>query len=486
MQNGVYAKNQWTQGTGPIFENTCPATGEVVWQGHAASREQVFDVANSASKAFETWSIASQQDRNDVLRAYAAALDIRKEAIATAISRDMGKPFWESLTEAGAMVAKIEISIKAMEERAGHKESSTDFGGMRLRHRAHGVMAVFGPFNFPGHLPNGHIVPALLAGNTCIFKPSEQAPSVAGIIAEAFEEAGLPANCLNIVQGGRDTGAALLDADINGVLFTGSATTGTAFHRHFAGRPDVILALEMGGNSPLIVDGPTDIDTAADTIFQSAFISSGQRCSCARRLVVTDSIDQEALISALQQRIENVAIGFWNEENVFIGPLVSPHAARAAIEFEQRLIKNGGVSLKRLEMSDRSQALLRPGLVDVTGIAEREDEELFGPLLQIIRVSDSDAALREANASRFGLAAGVVTDDDDLWNFYADRLRAGILNRNRATAGAASSMPFGGPGLSGNYRPSAYYAADYCAWPQASQIAETTAPFSAPGYPSTR
>ena len=192
MLNDVYINNRWFKGEGKALSNACPSTNEVVWQGNAASQTQVENAVNAARAALKDWSQRPQAERNEILLRYAEALKTRKEDIAKAISQDMGKPIWESRTEANAMAGKVAISIQALEERAGSKTGETAFGGTKLVHRSHGVMAVLGPFNFPGHLPNGHIVPALLAGNVCVFKPSEQAPSVAAIMADAFAQAGLP------------------------------------------------------------------------------------------------------------------------------------------------------------------------------------------------------------------------------------------------------------------------------------------------------
>ena len=482
MDRSVYFNGSWERGRGAAFENLNPADGNVTWRGSAASEAQVTSAVQSARDAFNTWGKRPQEDRTAVLEAYAKALEARADKIAEAISRDMGKVAWEARAEAGAMVAKVGISIKAQEERAGTKQLDAAFGSAELGHRPHGVMAVFGPFNFPGHLPNGHIVPALLAGNTCVFKPSEQAPSVAEIMADAFEEAGLPSGCLTIVHGARETGQALLNADINGLLFTGSATTGTLFHRHFAGRPDVILALEMGGNNPLIVWDADNIDAAADIAALSAFYTTGQRCSCARRLIVPDDDFGQKVIEAVIERARSLQIGSSEEPDTFMGPLVSEAAAQQAIDFQMKLSKLGGKSLRRLKRLDRGHGFVSAGVIDMTGAKDIPDEELFGPLLQVYRVPDFDAAIDQANSTRFGLAGGLISDDPNLWEFAKLRMRAGILNRNRPTAGASGSLPFGGPGLSGNFRPGAYYAADYCAWPQASQIAPEPQPMTAQGF----
>jgi succinylglutamic semialdehyde dehydrogenase len=483
MSDAVWIDGEWRNGKGAVFQNHCPATGDVVWEGASATVDDVSAAVSSARSAFHGWSRMPQSERTAILEAYADEIGNRADAIAEAISRDMGKALWESRGEAATMKAKVAVSIAAQVERAGGKVQEAAFGSMHLTHRAHGVMAVYGPFNFPGHLPNGHIVPALLAGNTCVFKPSELAPSVAAIMAEAFAAAGLPAGVMNIVHGGRETGAALLNADINGLLFTGSANTGVLFHKHFAGRPEVILALEMGGNNPLIIWDPADVDAAADIAAQSAFLTTGQRCSCARRVILPEGAFGDAVVEAIVARAKGLKIGAWNEDGVFMGPLVSEQAAGNAVEFQMMLSKKGGNSLRRLKRMDRGGGFVTAGVIDVTQATDIPDEELFGPLMQIVRVPDFDRALQRANATRYGLSGGLISDDDALWIKAHSELRAGILNRNRPTAGASGAMPFGGPGLSGNYRPGAYYAADYSAWPQASQVSPSAKRMSAQGFP---
>jgi len=449
------------------IKSICPATGDVVWEGAAASADKVHAAVAKARKAFADWSLTSFDHRAQIAQKYAEAVREKSEDIALAISRDMGKPLWEARTEAGAMANKVAVSIQSYEERTPTRITDTT----RLAHRPHGVMAVFGPFNFPGHLPNGHIIPSLLAGNTVVFKPSELTPQVADIMGACWNEAGLPEGVLNIVQGARETGAALLDAEIDGLLFTGSAATGTYFHKHFAGRPEIILALEMGGNNPLIIQEPVDVNAATDLAFMSGFITAGQRCTCARRLILPTGKFGDAVIAALQDKIAKVKIGRWDIDDIFMGPVVSTGAAEAAMKFEADLIARGGKSLTAL---DRDGAFLRPGLIDVTGVSV-PDEELFAPFLQVVRTPDLDTAITTANDTRFGLASGLICDDAEVWDHARPRLRAGIINWNKPTTGAASTLPFGGPGLSGNHRPAAYYAADYCAWPQAGQISETAA-----------
>jgi succinylglutamic semialdehyde dehydrogenase len=486
LHGGVFHNNAWSTGHGPHFTSNDPVTGEAVFSANAADAEQVQAAVDAARAAFGAWSLTSRAHRITIMEAYAKALQARGPAIAEAISRDMGKALWESTAEVGAMVGKIAISIRAYDQRTGTSTEATAFGAAALEHRAWGVMAVLGPFNFPGHLPNGHIVPALLAGNTVVFKPSELAPTVATLMVEAFQEAGLPDGVLNVVMGARDTGAALLAAEgIDGVLFTGSATTGTAIHAMFGGRPDVILALEMGGNNPLIIWPSADVEASADILVHSAFITSGQRCSCARRIILPSGDFGDAVLDATRARIDRMLIAPWNNpEAPFIGPVINATQAARVTAFEAELIALGGKPIVSPKVGVEGPAFVRPGLIDMSHATADHDEELFAPFAQVFRVNSFDAAIARANATKFGLSSGLVCDDPALWAIANQRLRAGLINWNRPTTGAASSLPFGGPGFSGNARPSAFYAADYCAFPISRQEATTAQRISAPGLAS--
>lgn len=482
MRTELFIDGVWRRGGGEMFSSHDPVSGDKVWEGRAADAEDVAEAMAAARLAFPAWSRRPLAERIAIVRAFGKEIEKRGEEIARTISREMGKAAWDAKSEVQAMIGKVELSIKAQGERAGAREEKAAFGAMTLSHRAHGVLAAFGPFNFPGHLPNGHIVPALLAGNCVLFKPSELTPGVGALMVEAWEAAGLPAGVLNLLQGGRETGAAILDLHgLNGVLFTGSAHTGALIHRKFAGQPDVMLALELGGNNPLIVWPPVDANAAANLIAHSAFATSGQRCSCARRLIVPQGAAGDEIVAALAALTPRIAVGPATQTpEPFLGPLVNAQSADRAIKFEQGLIALGAKSIVPLK---RDGAFVHPGVVDVTGLAP-PDEELFGPLLQIYRVADFDHALDVANATRFGLSGGLISDDPALWARVKNELRAGVLNWNRPTTGASGAMPFGGPGLSGSLRPSAYYAADYVAYPVATQLAEKAVVIPAPGLPA--
>ena len=461
-----------------LLASHCPATGRLLWEGPAAEGGDVTRAIEAARRAFASWSIAPLAERLAHVRAFADALKSGAEPLASAIAEETGKPLWEGRQEVASMIGKVETSISAQAERAGQRAQDMSFGRAVLRHRPHGVMAVLGPFNFPGHLPNGHIVPALLAGNTVVFKPSEETPLVGEMVARYWRDAGLPKGVFGIVQGRRETGAALVGGDIDGLLFTGSAAAGAHFRRLFVDRPEVILALELGGNNPLIAwDG--EPEAVASIVVQSAYITAGQRCSCARRLILPEGKTGDAFAEAIDGFADRLIIGQWDDDpEPFLGPLISPSAASRARDAVASRLAAGAREVRGIgKVSGRSDAFVTPAIVDVTGV-NVPDEEIFAPVLQLVRVPDFAAAIIAANDTAYGLAGGLITHDESLWHLYADHARAGVLNWNRPTTGAAGTMPFGGLGASGNHRPSAYYAADYSAYPVASFEASDVANLS--------
>ncbi|WP_434658114.1 succinylglutamate-semialdehyde dehydrogenase [Pseudomonas sp. R3-56] len=470
MMKSLYIAGSWLEGQGDVFESLNPVTQQVLWTGKGATAAQVESAVQAARQAFPEWARRSLDERIQVLEAFAGTLKTQADELARCIGEETGKPLWEAATEVTSMINKVAISVQSYRERTGEKSCPLGDATAVLRHKPHGVVAVFGPYNFPGHLPNGHIVPALLAGNCVLFKPSELTPKVAELTVQCWVEAGLPAGVLNLLQGARETGIALAaDPGIDGLFFTGSSRTGNLLHQQFSGRPDKILALEMGGNNPLVVDEVADVDAAVYTIIQSAFISAGQRCTCARRLLVPEGAWGDALLARLVQVSSTLEVGAFDQQPApFMGSVVSLGAAKALMDAQNHLLGKGAVPLLAMTQPQPQAALLTPGILDVTAVTERPDEELFGPLLQVIRYQDFAAAISEANNTQYGLAAGLLSDSQERYDQFWLQSRAGIVNWNKQLTGAASSAPFGGIGASGNHRASAYYAADYCAYPVAS------------------
>jgi len=444
-----------------------PASGEELWRGPLAD---VDAAVSAARQAWAPWAAQPLTTRIGIMRDFANAVRRDADTFADLIAREAGKPLWEARKEVDAVVNKVDISVQAYAERTGKKKFDAGIGGSAaLRHKPHGVMAVLGPFNFPAHLPNGHIVPALIAGNAVLFKPSEKTPAVGEALVAAFHSAGVPEGVLQLIVGGPEEGKALVaHPGIDGVLFTGSAQVGIAINRKLAANPAKIVALEMGGNNPIVVTDTPKLADAAAVIVQSAFATAGQRCTAARRLIVKDSVYDD-LMAELVPLARKLMVGDpLGEPQPFMGPVIDNETADRLSESFVALLTAGGRVLLHMRRTAPDLPFLSPGIIDVTDVPDRPDIELFGPLLQVIRVPDLDAGIAEANNTRFGLSASLIGGSpDDYGRFWAN-IRAGIINWNSPTNGASSKAPFGGIGLSGNHRPAAYYAADYCAYPVAS------------------
>ena len=448
-----------------------PASGEEVWTG--APGDAAAEVA-AARLAWPSWAAHSLAFRIETLRRFANVVRTREEEFARLISRETGKPFWEARTEVGAVINKVDISIAAYAERTPQRKLEGALQSrVAVRHKPHGVLAVLGPYNFPAHLPNGHIVPALIAGNAVVFKPSEKTPATGAFLVDCFHEAGVPDGVLRLLIGGPAEGKALAGQDgIDGLLFTGSVRGGQALHRQFAETPNKILALELGGNNPLVAWDVKDVGSAAAMIVQSAYLSAGQRCTAARRLIVEDG-QHEPLIEAVTALVDRLIVDHpFADPQPFMGPVIDTAAADQVQEQWLNLMMKGGTPIRRLDRPFEERPYLTPAIIDVTDVKARPDEEIFGPVLQIVRVKDFDAAIDEANATRFGLAASLIGGSPEMYDRFWANVRAGVINWNKPTNGAPSNAPFGGIGLSGNHRPSAFYAADYCAYPVTSVEAD--------------
>jgi succinylglutamic semialdehyde dehydrogenase len=460
---------RWAKGSGEPLIAVNPINHPHPFTTRKGVPAEVSAAVEAAAASQFAWSTAPLERRIEIAKNYAQTLQRRKESLTAQISNEVGKPLWESAQEVDSMIRKVDLGIQAYHDRTGTREQPLNDSLSVVSHRAHGIVVVLGPFNFPGHLPNGHIVPAILAGNCVLFKPSEFTPGVGALMADCWTKAGLPAGVLNLVQGDRTTAESMLsDPRINGVYFTGSAAAGISIHQRFAGRPDVILALEMGGNNAMIALSSTT--EAARTAAVSAFLTSGQRCTCTRRLIVVGTADK--ILAPLAECARQIRVGL-PDTKPFMGPVIHRAATERVLAFQKKLVAGGASILEACKPTELGLPYLRPGIVDVTKVENRLDEEIFGPLLQVVRVNSLDEAIAEANNTRFGLAAGLLGGTREEFQKFRQQARAGVINWNRPTTGASSAAPFGGIGISGNHRPTALYAADYCAYPIATLQSET-------------
>ncbi|MCH9763810.1 MAG: succinylglutamate-semialdehyde dehydrogenase [Gammaproteobacteria bacterium] len=470
-----YIDGHWITGSGTSFISTNPVNQHPIWQGHNAMPPEVSAAFETALHHAHAWASLSTNTRIQYLEQFASCVQNKSEQLSTLISLETGKPYWEASTETAAVIQKIKLSIKAYHERTSPSTSAIDDTNQSLRYKPHGVVAVLGAFNFPAHLSNGHIVPALLAGNTVIYKPSEYTPYVAEFIMQCWHDSKLPKGVLNLIQGNAETAHALIETPIHAVCFTGSYQTGLAIHQQLSHRPEVLLALEMGGNNPLIIDDNiTNIPAAVYNTLLSSFLTTGQRCTSARRLIIPDSPTGKQFLQQLLTATQALKIGAPNKTPTpFMGPVIHKNQAQKLINVQKNLITLGANALLEMQYIQDNTALISPGILDMRSVYNPPDEEIFGPLIQLYYYHDFDEALVLANQTKYGLAAGLFSDNKAHYAQFYQTIRAGLINWNKPTTGASSALPFGGVGFSGNHRASAYFAADYAAYPIASLEANT-------------
>jgi succinylglutamic semialdehyde dehydrogenase len=446
----------------------------IIWCG-AQDASHINAAVAAARAAMPGWSATPQRDRIALLKRWADVTTRRASDIAGLITDEMGKTLTESLAEARLLADKVAITLDAVSlNRVSDYEvplSAVRKGVCRFK--PHGVMAVIGPFNFPAHLPNGHFVPALLMGNTVVFKPSEKTPAVGQLLAEMMDEIGAPPGVFNVLHGAGDIAARLVDHDdIDGILFTGSWPIGRKILEANLDRPGRMIALEMGGNSASVVMNDAHLKQAVIENVRSAFATTGQRCTCTRRIIVQRGV-ADRFIKAFCKTTSTLTIGPGRSDNaVSMGPLVSRAGVDAALDFQRRLVGQGGRTLVQSTAmpSPGNGHFITPGVVEVDGFSVQHDCEVFGPIVQIAVIDTLEQAIEQANATRYGLAASIFTASRETFETFFGCCRSGCINWNTGTAGASGKLPFGGIGNSGNHRPAGAFSVDYCAYPVANMI----------------
>lgn len=448
----------------------------------ALSKNQINDKFKNAKIGFDNWKKTTLQHRKSILRKYKKLLEANVDVIAEIISKEHGKPLWDAKSEVGAMVGKIDVTFESYNDRLNAIRSVHADMSIQARFKPFGVFAVIGPFNFPGHLPNGHIVPLLLSGNSVVFKPSHLTPETGRKMVELLHDAGIPKDVVTLCEG---SGQDIIDNPLlDGVFFTGSTKVGHSIYKNLSDYPEKIVALEMGGNNATILEEAGGLRTATNILVQSAFISTGQRCTCTRRLIMNKgktACEGDRIIRTLIDACDKMVIGNYTDDpEPFMGPMITTNAVKSIIDAQKHLVSLGGKIHKEFkQIGGVTSKLVEPGIIDVTDIKNLPDEEYFGPLLQIIRSRNFDHAIEIANDTKYGLVSGVITKNKDLfWKAEAE-LKTGIVNWNRPTTGCASVVPFGGMGWSGCNRPSGYTTIEHCGHPTALHLTEV------PELPST-
>lgn len=491
----------WKPIPGSAIRSHNPARpDQTVWSG-GPTPAAVAEAVAAARRAAPAWARTPIEKRSEALQAFKKLCEANFRALADLLCDETGKAMWEAEAEAKLLPVKVDTTLLDGPMSAGSGRArvtgfeiplaATRVG--RCSFRPHGVMAVLGPFNFPIHLPNGHIVPALLTGNTVIFKPSDKTPAVGQLLArlyhEALESVGAPAGTFNLVQGGADVASRLVaNPDIDGILFTGSWPVGRRILEANLDHPGRIVALELGGNNAAVVMPDADMKLAVLECVRAAFATTGQRCTCTRRIVIHEAI-AERFINAMVKAASALTVGDpRGAPQPFMGPIIRAEAVTQALAAQQTWGSGGGrvlLEARALDTPARGH-YITPGIIRIPAFTQDEagcggDVELFGPVVRICTVRDLDQAIAQANATRYGLAASIFTADRAAQERFLAEARAGCVNVNTGTAGASGKLPFGGVGLSGNHRPAGSFALDYTAYPVASMIEQGTDVALSPG-----
>lgn len=474
----VYEARMSTDFIGGQFVAPAAPEGELVVRSPADlsltdtyswSRAQIDRAIDAARTAFPAWRRLGQAARAELLKKYQAALKAHLEELAKAIAKEIGKPLWEARTEVQSMVGKVDLALG--EGAAFTRDHRIDDLPGEIRHRPHGVVSVLGPFNFPGHLPNGQLVPALLMGNTVVFKPSDKGPATAVWMARCFAEAGFPPGVINVVQGGVPVAEHLVThPGIDAVLFTGSVAVGQRIVAANAHRPGLLVALELGGKNASLVLDDADLERTVRELAFSGFATAGQRCTATSRVIATKGI-ADALAARLAAAAKSVKVGNPFDDGVFCGPVISEHTRTQLLAAQDKAraagfepLAPGGVVEARTKGWYVQPAVHRAPSANAA-VAGYTDTELFAPDLAVHVVSGVDEAIAVANSSAFGLSAAVFTKSADAFERCADELRVGVLHWNRSSAGASGRLPFSGIKASGNHRPAGILMGTSCVYP---------------------
>ncbi len=441
------------------------------------------DATQAAQRAFQEWKNTSLDYRVNLLKKYQEILRKKESFLAEAIAREVGKPLWEAKQEVATMINKVDVTLNEGMRNITDYEIPGVMDNTRgaCRFRPYGVFVVLGPFNFPGHLPNGHIVPALVTGNTVVFKPSEKSCAVGQIIAEAFHEAGFPKGVFNLIQGEKEVGRRLVVSErVNGVLFTGSYEVGLKIKQDTIHQYWKLLVLEMGGKNAALVLEDANLDCAVYETLISSFLTAGQRCSATSRILVHRSIF-DSFVKSFHERAKAFSIGH-PLEDPFMGPLIDRNAVEKYLKFLGIATREGCDVIMRgkvLEFPFKgfyvtpSICLVRQQQLSSIRKSVYQQTEIFGPNVAIYVFDQIEEAVNIANATQYGLVFSVFTASEEQYKAVAQNLQAGLINWNRGTIGASSKLPFGGLKRSGNHFPTAISATSYCTYPVASlEVAE--------------
>jgi 1-pyrroline-5-carboxylate dehydrogenase len=430
---------------GEAFRRVDPCTDDAVAsRAFHAPPEIVARAVDAARVATRAWRRTPWAERCTRLRAVAAGIGTRHLELAAVVSLETGKSRTESILEVQEAIDLVTTYAAHMEDNDGYVVPLASFVADERNTdvlRPYGVFAVIAPFNFPAALSIGTAASALIAGNTVVFKPSEETPWTGAILAEIVRAAELPPGVFNLVHGGESTGRALVDARVDGVAFTGSAAVGREIARKLQDGPYARPALtEMGGKNPAIVTANADLDKAAEGVARAAFGLAGQKCSaCSRAIVVGAAHDD--FVERLAAWTARLPLGDPADRASFVGPVVN-EASVAGFEAAVADARRDGVLAAGGERPDRPGHFVAPTVVCGLPLGHPlERDELFLPFVTVTRVGSLDEALAEANAPAYGLTAGIFSEDQSELDRFLDEIQAGVVYVNRRAGATTGAWP---------------------------------------------
>ena len=453
-----FIAGQWVAAaSGATFDNRNPADwNDVIGSFPRSSAEDVNRAVASAKKGFAVWSRTPAPLRGDVLRRVGDLMARRKEEIADLMTREMGKPLQETRGDVQEGIDTAYYAATEGRRLFGHTVPSElrNKWAMSFR-RPIGVCGIITPFNFPMAIPTWKMFPALVCGNACVFKPAEDVPHTGTVLVEILLEAGLPPEAIQMVHGlGEEVGAAIVNhPEIPLMSFTGSTDTGKIVGE-ICGRMHKRLSLEMGGKNAQIVMDDADLELALEGVLWGAFGTTGQRCTATSRLLLQDRIHDE-LLSRLVDRVRKLKLGDGRKKGTDVGPMINEAAVKKAATYidvgqkENADLLTGGARASGDGLKDGW--FFEPTIFARVEAGSRlEQEEIFGPVLSVVRFKTVDEAFQINNDVRYGLSSSVYTKNVNVAMRALNELDNGITYINAPTIGAEAHLPFGGVKQTGN------------------------------------
>lgn len=483
---GSFIKGRWIKHQKPSGNFSVQSPANLNWKlpDCGFHYDDIEEATVVGKNAFLEWKHVPLENRIKALHRFGEEIEKRSDLLSRLISFEVGKPLKEAKGEVSALVNKIKVTCDAGYQYVKTQSVPMPSGRGEIHYRPKGLMLVIGPFNFPVHLSHGHVVPALLMGNTVILKPSEKAPYSAQVYMEAFEAADFPPGVLQMLHGNPEMSTRLVRHPlVDGVVATCSFEVGVKIQTALAGNPEKIVALEMGGKNSAIIweAGTGGIDKIAEDLITSCFLTTGQRCTALSRTYVKRELLTE-LLNSFHEKAKKLIIGNPFDENPdpFMGPIVTQQAMEKFLRYDTLATTEGAEVImrpKRLEKVGRaSEKPLPEGYYVAPSIhlvnkwsaeSSYQNHEIFGPDMFFCPIDTLEEGIAATNANHYGLSFSFFSPDEKLYNYVADRVDVGLAYWNKPTVGASALLPFGGWKRSGNHRPAGIFAIYACTQAQA-------------------